>query len=201
MRITYKINRNSYNKIAKQWAEERKKLNKLVIEFASKIKPYGKILDIGCGTGYPITKYLSDNGFSIIGIDISENMLQKVNEKDIKNAVFYLCDFFRHKPNEIYDGIIAYDSFFHFPKEKQNKIYKKLSNWLNIGGYILFTHGKENNEIKGNMFGKIFYYSSLGTKEVHKLLIESGFEIVLSIENYKEENIENDLIIIAKKIK
>jgi len=201
MRITYKINRNSYNKIAKQWAEEEKKLNKLVIEFASKIKPYGKILDIGCGTGYPISKYLSDNGFFIIGIDISENMLQNANEKDIKNATFYLCDFFRHKPNETYDGIIAYDSLFHFPKEKQNKIYIKLSNWLNIGGYILFTHGKENNEINGKMFGETFYYSSLETREVHKLLMESGFEIILSIENYKEENIENDLIIIAKKIK
>ncbi|MDD2181097.1 MAG: hypothetical protein PHW32_01875 [Bacilli bacterium] len=50
------INKNSYNKIAKQWCEIRNKLplNKCVMDFVTEIKPNGKILDIGCGTGYPI---------------------------------------------------------------------------------------------------------------------------------------------------
>ncbi|MDR0474628.1 MAG: class I SAM-dependent methyltransferase [Treponema sp.] len=112
----YKINKESYNKIAEAWAEIRLKhqLNTLVKDFSLKIKPNGKILDIGCGTGYPIAKYFSDNGFSVVGIDISENMLQKAMGQKIKNAQFILCDFFAYKPIDKYDGIIAYDSFFHF---------------------------------------------------------------------------------------
>ena len=196
------INQESYNKIAEKWAEERDKSfpGKLVMDFSSKIKPNGKILDIGCGTGYPIAKYFSDNGFSVTGIDISENMLQKAIEQNMKNAKFYLCDFFEYKPIEKQDWIIAFDSFFHFPKEKQNEIYKKVSDWINPGCYLLFTHGKENGEIEGNMFGEVFYYSALDTKEVHKLLLESGFKIELSIEKYKEENIERNLVILAKKV-
>jgi len=196
------INRVSYNKIIDKWADSRNKSfpNKFIIDFSLKLKPNGKILDIGCGTGFPIAKYFSDNGFSIIGIDISENMIKKAIEQNIKNAAFYLCDFFEYKPFEKYDGIIAYDSFFHFPKEKQKEIYKIISDWIHIGGYLLFTHGNEDSEINGNMFEETFYYSSLNTNEVHKLLLENGFEIETSIEKYKEKNVDIDLLIMAKKI-
>ena len=197
------INKESYNKIVEKWVESRNGSfpGKLIKDFSSKIKSNKKILDIGCGTGYPITKYFSDNGFFVTGIDISENMLQKAIEQNMKNTKFYLCDFFEYKPVEKYDGIIAFDSFFHFPKEKQNKIYEKISDWINIGGYLLFTHGNKNNEIEGNMFGETFYYSALNTEDVHKLLSQFGFKIELSIEKYKEENIARDLVIMAKKVK
>jgi predicted TPR repeat methyltransferase len=199
----YIINKESYNNIAETWSEIRLKhdLNTLVKEFLSKIKPNGKILDIGCGTGYPNAKYFSDNGFSVVGIDISKNMLQKAIDQNIKNAEFYLCDFFEYIPNEKYDGVIAYDSFFHFPKNRQKNIYKIVSGWINIGGYLLFTHGNGYDEIEAKMFDKIFYYSSLKKDKVHKLLLKNGFEIILSIENYHEKNMEIDLIIIAKKVK
>jgi predicted TPR repeat methyltransferase len=98
------------------------------------------------GTGCPIAKYLSEQGFIITGIDISENMIKKANEQNIANAKFYLCDFYQFKPTEKYDGIIAFDSFYHFPKEKQVEMYTTISNWMNIGAYILFTHGKIENK-------------------------------------------------------
>jgi 2-polyprenyl-3-methyl-5-hydroxy-6-metoxy-1,4-benzoquinol methylase len=197
------INKTSYNKITEKWADSKSKSSpgKFITDVSSKIKPNGKILDIGCGTGYPIAKYFSDNGFSVIGIDISENMIKKAVAQKIKNATFYLCDFFEYNPTEKYDGIIGYDSFFHFPKEKQREIYLKISNWINIGGYLLFTHGNKDGEIEGNMFGERFYYSALDTKEVHRLLLEYGFEIEMSIEKYKEENLDIDLIVMAKKVK
>jgi hypothetical protein len=72
---------------------------------------------------------------------------------------------------------------------------------MNIGAYLLFTHGNGYSEIEAEMFEENFYYSCLTTKEVHKLLLEFGFKIELSIENYKERNMEIDLIIIAKKVK
>jgi hypothetical protein len=127
-------------------------------------------------------------------------MLQKAIEQKIENAKYYLYDFFEYNPIEKYDGIIAFDSFFHFPKEKQYKIYEKISDWINRDGYLLFTHGKKEGEIKGKMFEETFYYSALDKEDVHKLLIRNGFEIELSIENYKEENMDRDLVIIAKKI-
>jgi 2-polyprenyl-3-methyl-5-hydroxy-6-metoxy-1,4-benzoquinol methylase len=194
-------NRKAYNSIAGQWAETRGKstISNLVIDFAKKIKCGGKILDIGCGTGYPIAKYFADNGFIVTGIDISENLLQKAAAQKITNATFYVCDFFNYKPIEKYDGIIAFDSFFHFEKEKQNEIYAIVSAWMEKGAYLLFTHGNIDGEIAGEMFGETFYYGSLKTEDVHKLLKENGIEIELSIEKYREENMDRDLVIIGKK--
>ena len=74
-------NKQAYNKIADQWAESRDGsfLSKLVVEFASKVKPKGKILDIGCGTGFPIDTYLSNREFAVTGIDFSEKTFTKSN--------------------------------------------------------------------------------------------------------------------------
>jgi cyclopropane fatty-acyl-phospholipid synthase-like methyltransferase len=198
-----KLNKESYNKIIDQWDESRNKspVNECIINFSTKLKPNGKILDVGCGTGYPAAKYLSEHGFMVTGIDISENMIKKALGQKMRNAKFYVCDFFEFKPFEKYDGIIAFDSFFHFPKEKQMEIYAKISGLMNTGAYILFTHGKKEGEIKNYMFGELFYYSSLEKEIVHKLFLDNGFIIESSIEDYKEANNERDLLIIAQKIK
>lgn len=50
-----------------------------------------RVLDLACGTG-SISKYLSELGFSIIGIDLSEDMLTIANSKNIENAQFIKAD-------------------------------------------------------------------------------------------------------------
>jgi cyclopropane fatty-acyl-phospholipid synthase-like methyltransferase len=202
-------NQASYNAIADQWEEARVKaiVSKVIVEFSEKLKINDKILDIGCGTGEPISKYLSDCGFNITGIDISEKLIQKAIAKTIKNSTFLLSDFFDFDPKEKFDGIIAYDSFFHFPKDKQSRIYSRVSSWMNEGAYLLFTHGHKESEITGEMFNQTFYYSCLDTERVHQLLIESGFSILSSIEKFEEldtnqnKMIERDLVILAQKIR
>lgn len=197
------INKDSYNKIAEQWNEHRQKssINPCIVDFAARIKPNGAILDIGCGTGYPIAQYLSQQGFAVTGIDNSRNMINKAIDQHLPNAKFLLCDFFDFTPVEAYDAIIAFDSFFHFPMERQREIYQKVSGWMNTGAYLLFTHGKREDEIKGFMYEEPFYYSALHTRDVHTLLSDSGLTVELSIEDYKETNSERDLLIVAKKLK
>jgi len=195
------INAKSYDKIAGQWAQVRGKHlpGSLIVNFATKLKPLGEVLDIGCGTGYPIASYLSQRGFHVTGIDVSENMVQKAIEQGIPNARFFLCDFYDYKPDRCYDGVVAFDSFFHFPKQRQREIYQKVSAWMREGAYLLFTHGKEDSEIEGSMFGESFYYSALETQEVHRLLLQAGFSIELSVKGYREGDNERDLVIVAKK--
>jgi 2-polyprenyl-3-methyl-5-hydroxy-6-metoxy-1,4-benzoquinol methylase len=195
-------NRKAYNKIIHKWVEARHmaQVSALVVDFAAKIESKGKILDVGCGTGYPIATFLAEQGFQITGIDISENMLQEAINRNISQASFHLCDFFDFEPTEKYHGIIAFDSFFHFPKNKQVEIYEKTAKWLHKDGYLLFTHGNKESEIMGEMFGETFYYSCLDTHATHELLLKAGFEITRSIEKYIENNMDRDLVIVAKKL-
>ena len=196
-------NKNSYDKIAFQWTDERKKsfVSKLVIEFANKVKPGGKILDMGCGGGIPNAAYLCDKGFSLTGIDASEKMIHIARDNKIRNAIFEVGDILEYKPTDTFDGILAWDSLFHLPYERQHDIYQKISNWLNDGGWFLFSHCGEDGEIIDDMLGEKLYYSGLPKDTVRQLLTDAGFEIEMIIEDYKERDMEKALVVMTKKIR
>lgn len=196
------LNKESYNTIAEQWAACRDTsfVSELVRELASTIPEGGKILDIGCGTGFPNAAYFSEQGFKLTGIDITEKLLQKALDRNLPNTQFYLCDFFDFEPKDRYDGVIAFDSFFHFPKEKQRLIYERVSRWMNAGAHLLFTHGREDGEIQGQMFGQPFYYSSLDKDEVCQLLSYAGLSVVWTKELYVERDMERDLVMLSRKV-
>lgn len=195
-------NRESYNKICDSWSEYRGKsrINTCIVEFAKNLEPGAKVLDVGCGSGYPIAAYLSEQGFFVTGIDISEKMIEKAQSLKVKNAEFLLEDVLTFRAAEKYDGVIAFDAIWHIPQEQQRDIYVVVADLLNDGGYFLFTHGKTEGSVSGKMFGEEFYYSALDVEEVHRLLGEHGFEIQSSMEDYKEETTgSRDLLIVARK--
>lgn len=196
------INEQSYNKIANQWAEYRHRsfVSQLVIDFADKVITHGKILDIGCGTGYPLTHYLSEKGFSVTGIDVAENMIRIAQSLQIPHTQFSICDFFKFTTEEKFDGVLAWDSFWHFPKDRQAHIYIKAGHLLNAGGYLLFTHGDTDDEHTNPMMGESFYYSCLPKEVVCQILEDNGFEIIYAYKDYKERNTDRGLVILAKKL-
>jgi|SRR6218665_791893 len=195
------MNKNSYNKIADTWAAARSNaiVNQPIIDFAGKIKAKGNILDIGCGTGLPVAKYLSEQKKAVVGIDASDRMIAIAQSNKIKNAQFISCDFFDFSPVERFDGVIAWDSLFHFPKKRQKEIYEKVYHWLQPVGYFLFTHGKEADEHTDKMFGQQFYYSCLSKDVVLRLMGKIGFHLEYSIENYAEGNDRRDWVVLVKR--
>jgi ubiquinone/menaquinone biosynthesis C-methylase UbiE len=50
-----------------------------------------KLLEVGCGTGH-WSKYFSEKGFEVTGIDISEPMIKIAQSKNIANASFQVAD-------------------------------------------------------------------------------------------------------------
>ena len=185
--IDASVNRQSYDKIAAQWAESRNYsfVSQLVVDFAQLIKPGGNILD---------------QGFQLTGIDASPQMLASARQNIGNRATLLHTDFFDFKPSGLFDGILAFDSFFHFPKAKQQEIYPLLDRWLRPGGILLFTHGDKEGEISGEMFGEPFYYSCLNTGAVCDILKQLNFEILFLKEDYRERDTDRALVIMAKKV-
>ena len=196
------MNKNSYDKVARRWTEKRKQsdVSKLVIDFAGRVIAKGKILDIGCGAGIPITSYLSERGFFVTGIDFSEEMISMAQLSGITNAQFVNRNFLDFETTGKFDGVIAWDSLWHFPKDKQRSIYPKIGNLLTQGGYLIFTHGNTDGEHFDSMFGESFYYSSLSKDTVLELLRENGFEIIYAYEDFVEEKSHRALVVLAQKI-
>lgn len=195
-------NAQAYDKICEKWQSVRDKLpmNECIIKFCRLLKPNAKILDVGCGTGYPIDKYLTDNGYSVKGIDISKKIIEKARLLKLENAEFEQCDYLSYRTDEQFDAIIAFDSLWHIPVDRQPEIYKKAASLLKSGGYFLFTGGKERGSCRGEMFDQTFYYAALDTQEIIELLEKNDFKIVQIETDFKEETSgTRDLFVIAKK--
>ena len=201
-RLVINIQSASYNAICEQWHTFRKQTTvpPCVHQFADRIRPGGHILDIGCGTGFPLDAYLAERHFSLTGIDISCKMLQKATSLALPKAQFLLCDVMRFQPAQLFDGILAFDSLWHVPLEHQSALYPLLSSWLRPGGSLLFTHGKRHGSVEGKMYGHSFYYSALDAEEVYTLLHENGFCIEYAQEDIYEPSMgDRDLLVLAVK--
>lgn len=189
-----------YDRIAHEWTDERNKsfVSKLVMDFADKVSPKGKILDIGCGSGY-LSKYLVERNFQVRGIDASEKMIEIAKSQKMAHADFITSDFFDFVSPKKFDGVIAWDSFFHFPKSKQEDIYYKVESLLNMNGYLLFTHGDADDEHIDKMMGESFYYSCLPKEKVSNILTNIGFKIEYTYKDFIEKDTHRALVVLAKK--
>lgn len=196
------LNIKAYQKIASQWKQARDShvMPTCVIDFAKNIVPQGQILDVGCGTGYPIASWFDNHGFFVTGIDAVKNMIDYANQLKLANATFVLTDLFKYQTHEKFDGIVAFDVLFHLLPEQQLPALTKLAGMLKPNGSILFTHGKINGEITGTMFNETFYYSSLHTTEYVKHALYLGLKATTLIENYKDPTVgDRDLLMILTK--
>lgn len=192
----------SYDKIAEIWHKFRKNcvVNNCVTEFCNFLPKGADVLDVGCGTGFPVSAYLVSDGYSVTGIDPSEKMLEKARELNLSNAKFIKSDFLSFNDTKKYDAIIAFDSLWYIPSEKQRLIYEKAADLLRQGGYFMFTHGCVHGEKEGEMFGEKFYYAALSCEEIKNCLDYCGFDILRFERNYVEKTTgQRDLLVFAKK--
>ena len=197
------INTKSYDKIADQWDKVRRMrpVDPIVVRFAGMLQKAAHILDIGCGTGYPIDQFLCENGFSVTGIDPSENMLKKAIQLSLPNSEFIKTDLFSFETDQTFDAVIAFDSIFHIDLQDQRCIYPKVSSLLKPGGLFLFTHGRETGTVSGTMFGEEFVYGALDEEEVRNILKSENLGIVEIQKDYKDPVTgTRDLIVICKKM-
>lgn len=194
-------------KSAGEWHE----LKKVLPSFTDK-----RVLDLGCGFGWHC-KYAAEHGAkAVVGVDISENMLNEA--KRINNSP--LIEYIR-KPIEDIDyqensfDVVISSLAFHYIKSFDD-ICKKVNRCLSNGGDFVFSvehpiftaHGnqdwcydEEKNKLhwpvdnyfiegirKSNFLGKdVMKYHKTLTTYIKGLLI-NGFEITNLIEPMPEES-------------
>ena len=194
------LNTPSYNIIAEEWAMSRNQsfVSRLIVEFADSLPTSAKILEVGCGNGF-LTRYLLERGFTVTGIDTSNEMIRLARRRNLQRTTLETIDFFEYMTQEKFDGILAWDCFFHFPRIKQREIYSRVSDLLKSGGYLLFTHGDCDDEHYAEMMGENFYYSCLPKDEVMRLLKHAGLEVIYAHSDFVERDAEKALVALARK--
>ena len=144
----------------------------------------GKLLDLGCGSGEPFAKWFIDRGWSVTGVDFSEEMLELalkyVPKMETIHSDILKIEF---KPNS-FDAITATYSLFHIPSNEHVTLFEKIYTWLQPEGKLLFTYATKeytgSNEFNGykNFMGQELYYSHKTPEELFSDLEKIGFDIV-----------------------
>ena len=178
-----RILKANYDLISEDWGRARKTLppkdRLLFNQFIDTLPEKARILDLGCGTGIPIAKLLSDKGFSLLGIDRSEKLL-KVAQENVPNAIFQRGEIEDYHIEGAYEGVVMWDSLFHIPAGKHRAILEKIYQSLTLGGLIILSSGGSEGEIGGFtdfMFGVEFFYDALPPQELCRVCEDIGYKI------------------------
>src|SRR3954471_21934336 len=115
-----------------------------VREWARDLPRDGTVLDVGCGTGAPISQTLIELGFRVHGVDASPTMMAAFRAR------------FPDAPSECapaetsellrgtYDGVVAWGLVFLLQPEAQEVLIRKMGAALAKGGRLLFTAPRES---------------------------------------------------------
>ncbi|MCR1899818.1 class I SAM-dependent methyltransferase [Irregularibacter muris] len=198
-----------------QAAGEWHELKKMLPDFKGK-----RVLDLGCGFGWHSRYALEQGAKSIVGIDISERMLQEAREKTTSPLIEYI-----HMPVEDMDypensfDVVVSSLVFHYIESFEN-ICKKISQCLVQGGDFVFSvehpvftaQGNQQwyCDAKGNLLHwPVDHYFEEGVRQAvflgekvtkyHRTLttyinalIQCGFEIIKLVEPQPADHLMNE---------
>ncbi|MCJ1248558.1 hypothetical protein MMC30_005776 [Trapelia coarctata] len=94
------------------------------------------VLDVGCGTGKPIASSLTAAGHRVIGIDISDTMVE-LSRKAVPSGSFEVADMRDYVPKERVNAVFNILSLFILSREEVEEMAGKWGNWLEVGGLLM----------------------------------------------------------------
>ena len=192
--------RDSYNQIADIYDAQRDlfKSNPWLERFVELLPEAGVVLDVGCGAGRPVDEYLVAQGYSVHGLDLSERMIE-LARKQVPQATFEVRDMLDLAAGEFrVDGVVAFYSIFHTPRDRHQRLLDTLASFLSPGGVMLVTMGAGEWEGTDDDFhGARMYWSHFGSATNVELVEQAGMKVLLSEIDHSGD--ERHQVIIAQR--
>lgn len=140
--------RDFFNHLALSWDDHMIRNNDIInfILDNAEIHKGNRILDVACGTGVLIPDYLDRKVNSIVGVDLSPQMIHIAHQKFMQPNVHFLCaDAESADIGHNYDTIMIYNAFPHFSHPEQ--LIAHLSTLLAPNGVLSVAHSMSREQI------------------------------------------------------
>jgi SAM-dependent methyltransferase len=140
------------------------------------------ILDLGCGSGVPIDKYLAANGARLTGVDFSVKHLALAG-RNVPSGQYIEADFSTADLGAgRFDAVVSLYAIFHIPRDEHKALLEKIARTLKEAGLFLATFGTVESAYgeDENWAGAKMAWSSYDPATYGRLLTDTGFEIVES---------------------
>lgn len=165
---------NGYEGIAGRYLAARSDIGVEVVRDWARTLPLGSsILDIGCGSGWPVATTLAATGHRVAGIDPSPTLLAAFRRAlpDANTACEAAEDsrFFGRR----FDGAVAVGLLFLLPEAAQAALIARVGRALYPGGGFLFTAPRIAATWRDMLTGRVS--RSLGEGAYRALLAGAGF--------------------------
>jgi 2-polyprenyl-3-methyl-5-hydroxy-6-metoxy-1,4-benzoquinol methylase len=145
--------------------------------FCALLPAGGSVLDIGCGAGVPMARALTERGFAVTGLDGAATMVALFGAH-LPGVPVHLADMRTLSLDAVFDGLLAWDSFFHLSPEDQRPMFARFAAHAAPGAALMFSSGPAEGCAMGTLAGEPLYHGSLSPAEYERLLGEAGFEVV-----------------------
>jgi SAM-dependent methyltransferase len=173
-----------YRRHAAAWTDARAAqavVEKTWLErFCALLEPGAEVLDIGCGAGEPVARFIMARGHGVFGVDSAPEML-RLFRGNFPAAPVAQADMRQLRLGRLFGGLIAWDSFFHLAHEHQRAMFPIFRDHAVARAPLLFTTGPAHGEAIGILEGEDLYHASLDPAEYRRLLDENGFDAVAHI--------------------
>jgi cyclopropane fatty-acyl-phospholipid synthase-like methyltransferase len=147
-------------------------------EISRLLQPGASVLDLGCGAGVPAAKLLTDAGFAVTGVDISEVQIERARAL-VPNATFIRADMTTWESGPAaFDAIVSLYALIHVPLQDQRELIPRLARWLTPGGYLLAIVGHEQWTGVENYMGAPMFWDHADTATYLDWLEGAGFAVM-----------------------
>lgn len=171
---------HEYDLIANWYASHRTGLMGVpeVTALAASLPAGASVLDVGCGTGLPLTRVLLEHGCHVMGVDSSRELLARFQANfphvPVICAPIQSCEL----QSRTFDAAIAWGVLFHLRHEEQEQAIANIARTLKPGAVFLFTSGDAHGSIDGEpMNGVPFRYHSYSVDGYRDLLRVYGLAL------------------------
>ena len=168
-----------FDKHAESWDAELIRNDEVVCIILDNggIKKGVKVLDVACGTGVLVPDYIEREAASVVGVDISSEMIAVARSKFKQDNVSFICaDVEAAELDCDFDCCMVYNAFPHFPAPEN--LIKVLASKLKKGGRLSIAHGMSRAKIDRHHEGCASKVSrGLMSETELKMLMEPYFDV------------------------
>ncbi|WP_374570266.1 methyltransferase domain-containing protein [Phenylobacterium sp.] len=140
----------------------------------------GRVLDLGCGSGVPIARFFAADGHRVTGIDSSPEMIA-LFRANLPHEGAEIADMRSLSLGREFDGLIAWDSFFHLDFASQRGMFPIFRAHAAPGAPLMFTSGPKHGVAMGVLEGEALFHASLAPAEYRRLFEEHDFDVVAHV--------------------
>jgi SAM-dependent methyltransferase len=159
-----------------------------------------QVLDLGCGAGVPVARYLAARGHYVLGVDSSARQIALAR----RNA--HLADFIHGDITKIglpaasFDAVAAFYSITHVPRSEHARLLQQIYGWLRPGGVFVGSLGAVSlPDWRSQWLGTEMFFSHYDAGTNVTLLRKAGFAIEL-MEQVDQDNEDSQFLwVVARR--